>query len=152
MMPAVVPLPTADRIRSDIQRMVDFGPRLTGYPAHDEFCRWVEDEMRAAGLQIAPYDVYDYDCHRTGAFSLEILDGDSAGAVDVATSYVRSIGTPPGGVTGPLVSAAGFPTTNVVEALIDPNAASTAVREWVAAVPDGTYRDAIPADRAGDSR
>ena len=67
----------------------------------------------------------------------------SAGVVDVATSYVRSIGTPPDGVTGPLVAAAGFPTTNVVEALIDPNAASSAVREWVASVPAGTYRDAI---------
>ena len=143
MMRAVVPLPTADQIRADIQRMVDLGPRLSGYPAHDEFCQWIEDEMRSAGLDIAPYDVYDYDCYRTGQFGLEILDGDAAGTIDVATSYVRSIGTPPDGVTGPLVIAADFPTTNVLEALIDPNAASAAVREWVASVPDGSYRDAI---------
>ena len=143
MMRAVVPLPTADQIRADIQRMVDLGPRLSGYPAHDEFCQWIEDEMRAAGLNIAPYDVYDYDCYRTGEFGLELLDGDAAGTIDVATSYVRSVGTPSAGVTGPLVIAADFPTTNVLEALIDPNSASAAVREWVASVPDGSYRDAI---------
>ena len=48
-----------------MQRMVDFGPRLTGYPATTSSA-WVEDEMRAAGLEIAPYDIYDYDCYRTG--------------------------------------------------------------------------------------
>ena len=47
----VVPLPTAEQVRADVQRMVDFGPRLTGYPGHDEFCTWVEDETRAAGLE-----------------------------------------------------------------------------------------------------
>ncbi|MGI9029413.1 MAG: hypothetical protein ACR2HP_05430 [Ilumatobacteraceae bacterium] len=142
-MSAVVPLPTADDVRSDVQRMVDFGPRLTGYPGHDSFCTWVEDEMRAAGLRIGPYDIYDYDCYRTGEFSLKILDGSSPGPIDVATTYVRSIGTGPGGVTGPLVLAEGFPTTNVVEALVDPNAASTAVRQWVASVPEGAYRGSI---------
>jgi hypothetical protein len=141
MRSAAVPLPTAEQVRADVQRMVDFGPRLTDYPGHDRFCRWVEVEMRAAGLQIAPYDVYDYNCYRTGRFSLEILDGSTAGPIDVATSYVRSIGTPQEEVSGPLVNAAGFSTTNVVEALIDPNAASAAVREWVASAPDGTYRD-----------
>jgi len=53
----VVPLPDVEQVRAEVQRMVDFGPRLTGYPGHDEFCAWVEDEMRAAGLEIAPYDV-----------------------------------------------------------------------------------------------
>ena len=55
----VVPLPRPEQVRAEVQRMVDFGPRLTGYPGHDEFCTWVEDEMRAAGLEIAPYDVYE---------------------------------------------------------------------------------------------
>ena len=142
-MSGIVPLPTAAQVRSDVQRMVDFGPRLTGYPAHDAFCTWVEDEMRQAGLHIAPTDVYEYDCYRTGDFGLELLDGPSAGPVDVATSYVRSVGTPDGAVIGTLVVAAGFPMTNVVEALLDPNAASTAVRQWVASVPDRAYRDAI---------
>jgi hypothetical protein len=54
----VVPLPAAAQVPADVQRMVDFGPRLTGYPGHDEFCTWVEGEMRAAGLEIAPADVY----------------------------------------------------------------------------------------------
>ena len=28
---AVVPLPAAAQVRADVQRMVDFGPRLTGH-------------------------------------------------------------------------------------------------------------------------
>jgi hypothetical protein len=139
----VVPLPTAEQIRAAVQRMVDFGPRLTGYPGHDEFCAWVEREMRAAGLQIAAYDVYGYDCYRTGDFSLEVLDGSASRPVDVSTFYVRSVGTPPEGVTGPLVLAEGFPDTDALAALVDPNAASAAVRKWVASVADGTYRDSI---------
>jgi hypothetical protein len=51
--PTVVPLPTPEQVRAEVQEMVDFGPRLTGYPGHDEFCTWVEDEMRAAGFETA---------------------------------------------------------------------------------------------------
>jgi hypothetical protein len=138
----LVPLPSAKQVHAEVQRMVDFGPRLTGYPGHEAFTTWVEDEMRAAGLEIAPHDVYDYDCYRTGDFSLEILDGADPGPVDVSTSYVRCVGTPPEGVTGPLVHAAGFPETDTLAALVDPNAASAAVRAWVASVADG-YRDSI---------
>jgi hypothetical protein len=42
-----VPLPNAEQVRAEVQQMVDFGPRLTGYPGHDAFCSWIEDEMRA---------------------------------------------------------------------------------------------------------
>src|SRR5687768_1049419 len=122
--------------------MVDFGPRLTGYPGHDAFCTWVEDEMRDAGLEIAPFDVYEYDCYRTGDFGLDILD-DGAEPIDVPTWYSRSIGTPPEGVTGPLLVAEGFPQPDAAAALLDPAGAAAAIRSWVASVPDGTYRDAI---------
>jgi hypothetical protein len=89
----VVRLPTAAEVRAEVQRMVDFGLRLTGYPGHDEFCSWVEDEMRAAGFEIAPYDVYECDCYRTEDFGLEVLDGSAPGPVEVPASYVWSIGS-----------------------------------------------------------
>src|SRR5215207_4684596 len=110
---AVVLLPTADEVRADVQRMVDLGHRLTGSPGHAAFCTWLEHELRDAGLEIGPYDVYDYDYYRAGEFDLEILEGVHAGPIDVATSYVRSTGTPPDGVTGPLVLADGFPATDI---------------------------------------
>jgi hypothetical protein len=142
-MGGVLPLPTAHDVRAEVQRMVDFGHRLTGSRGHAAFCAWLEDELRAAGFEIGPHDVYDYDHYDVGEFGLELLEGDQAGPIDVATSYVRSIGTPPGGVAGPLVLADGFPTTGIVEALIDPDAASAAVRAWVAAAPLDDYRDSI---------
>jgi hypothetical protein len=100
---SVVPLPSPGTIRADVQRMVDFGPRLPGYDGHDRFCTWLAGEFGAAGLELPPCDEYRYDCWQPEAFGLEILDGDTAGQIDVATTYVRSAGTPPDGVTGQLV-------------------------------------------------
>src|SRR3954468_9376229 len=42
-------LPTPDQVRADVQRMVDFGPRLTGNDAHNRFIAWLEQEFEAAG-------------------------------------------------------------------------------------------------------
>jgi hypothetical protein len=35
---SLVSLPSPETIRADVQRMVDFGPRLPGYEGHDRFC------------------------------------------------------------------------------------------------------------------
>ena len=91
----VVGLPSAKRIRADYQRMVDFGPRLPGYVEHDRFCDWLEDEFVAAGLELIPCDDYEYDRWRPKHFGLDVLDGAAPGPVKVATSFVRSKGTPP---------------------------------------------------------
>jgi hypothetical protein len=53
-----VPLPSPETIRADVQRMVDFGPRLPGYEGHDRFCTWLVDEFVAAGLELLPCDEY----------------------------------------------------------------------------------------------
>jgi hypothetical protein len=100
----VVALPSARRIRADYQRMVDFGPRLPGYVEHDQFCDWLEDEFVAAGLELIPCDEYEYHRWRPKRLGLEVLDGPSPGRVKVATSFVRSAGTPADGVVGPLVN------------------------------------------------
>jgi hypothetical protein len=100
----VVSLPSPKRIRADYQRMVDFGPRLPGYVEHDRFCDWLEDEFVAAGLELIPCDDYEYDRWRPKSLRLDVLDGAAPGPVKVATSFVRSKGTPAGGVVGPLVN------------------------------------------------
>jgi hypothetical protein len=101
--PRVVPLPSAARVRADYRRMVAFGPRLPGYVEHDRFCDWIEDELTAAGLELIPCDDYEYDRWRPRRYAIDVLDGPSPGPVRVATAFVRAKGTPPGGVTGPLV-------------------------------------------------
>ena len=140
---ASVPLPSAAEIRVDVQRMVDCGPRLTGYDAHDRFCTWVEDEMRAAGLEVLPSDVYRYERYQPGDFGLEVLDGDAPGPIAVPTWFVRTVGTPPGGVTGPLLVADGFPQLDAFQAMANPFDVATAIEAWIASVPAGRFEGSI---------
>jgi hypothetical protein len=96
-------LPTAAEVRADIQRMVDFGPRLTGSDAHNRFVAWLEREFTSAGCQLLPCDVYQTSRWLADRFGLDLLGGPGAGPARVATYFPRSQQTPPGGVTGPLV-------------------------------------------------
>jgi hypothetical protein len=102
-------LPTPAQVRADVQRMVDFGPRLTGNDAHNAFIAWLEREFTAAGCDLLPCDVYETSRWEVGRFGLDVLDGDGAGPVKVGTYFPRSKETPAGGVTGPLVDAGSPP-------------------------------------------
>jgi hypothetical protein len=87
--------------------MVDFGPRLPGYAAHHEYCDWLEDEFVKAGLELQPCDEFLYDRWQLGNVALDVLDGPSPGPLKVAFPYVRSAGTPAGGIVAPLSYASG---------------------------------------------
>lgn len=100
-----VALPDARQVRADYQRMVDFGPRLPGYEEHIEFCDWIEDEFVKAGLQLLPTEQIPYRRWRPGAISLEV----AGKTFDPATTYVRVPGTPPEGITAPLILAGDGP-------------------------------------------
>src|SRR4051794_41837763 len=89
--------------------MIDFGPRLTGNRAHSRFIEWLEREFTGAGLKLLPCDVYETSRWEVGRFGLDVLDGDTAGPVKVATYFPRSKETPPAGGTGPLVYGGGAP-------------------------------------------
>jgi hypothetical protein len=105
----VVPLPSAKQVRADFQRMVDFGPRLTGSRGHDRFVDWLRREFVAAGADLLPCDDYAYERWSAGRFGLDLLDGSQPGAVKVATYYTRSQETPEGGIEGPLVYGGTLP-------------------------------------------
>jgi len=49
---AAVSLPNAAQVRAEVQQMVDFGPRLTGYPGHDQFCTWIERAPLGGGERV----------------------------------------------------------------------------------------------------
>jgi hypothetical protein len=102
-------LPAPDAVRRDVQRVVDFGPRLTGNDAHNRFCEWLEREFSEAGLQLLPCDTFDTSRWEVGRFGLDVLEGQGAGAVKVATYFPRSKQTSADGVTGPLVYAGSPP-------------------------------------------
>src|SRR5437763_14672842 len=56
-----VPLPSPQRVRDDFTRMVEFGPRLTASPSHQNYIAWLEQEFEAAGLRLLPCDGYTTD-------------------------------------------------------------------------------------------
>jgi hypothetical protein len=94
--------------------MVDFGPRLTGFPAHGRFIAWLEREFVKAGLELLPCDTYDIERWEAGRFGLRVLDGPSPGPVKVATYYPRSKETPAAGITAPLVYGGAGPPSGPV--------------------------------------
>jgi hypothetical protein len=106
-------LPTPAQVRADVQRMVDLGPRLTGNDAHNRFIAWLEREFTSAGCDLLPCDVYETSRWEVGRFGLDVLDGDGAGPVKVATYFPRSKETPAAGATGPLVYAGSPPPPSV---------------------------------------
>jgi len=110
-------LPDAAQVRADFQRMVDFGPRLTGTDAHNRYIAWLEDEFAAAGCRLLPCDVYETTRWSMQRYGLELLEGSAAGRVKVASYFPRSQETPEAGVTGPLVygGTAPAPAINVVD-------------------------------------
>src|SRR5205823_11633774 len=105
-----VPLPSPQRVRDDFTRMVEFGPRLTASPSHQNYIAWLEQEFEAAGLRLLPCDGYTTDRWLAEGFGLTIHEGAAAGPVKIATYYPRSQQTPPAGVTGPLVYGGTAPT------------------------------------------
>jgi hypothetical protein len=108
-----VPLPSPAQVRADFQRMVDFGPRLTGTEAHNRYIEWLEREFAAAGCELLPCDVYETHRWEMQRFGLDLLDGSAPGPVKVASYFPRSQETPPAGVTGPLVYGGTAPGVSV---------------------------------------
>jgi hypothetical protein len=96
-------LPSAAQIRDDVQRMVDFGPRLTGTPAHGNFIDWVQDELERAGCVSYPRDEKPFTYWNAQRWSLDLLDGPAPGPVPLAYYLPRSGETPEAGITGKLV-------------------------------------------------
>lgn len=99
----VVPLPTAQVIRRDYQRMVDFGARLPGHPNHIRYVDFLAEEFQRIGLTLGPCDNYAYRRWDPLAYALELGDGAAFKAVPKIAYYVRSAPTGPAGVTAPLV-------------------------------------------------
>jgi hypothetical protein len=108
-----IPLPTPAQVRADFQRMVDFGPRLTGSEPHNRYIAWLEQEFVKAGCELLPCDVYQTSRWLAETYSLQLLDGPSPGPITVASYFPRSQQTPAGGVSGPLVYGGTLPTLSL---------------------------------------
>jgi hypothetical protein len=99
-------LPSARQIREDFQRMVDFGPRLTGTRAHERFIDWVQDELERAGCLMYPRDQKPFTYWDAKRWGLDLVAGATPEPVKISSYFPRSGETPEAGVTGKLVTAA----------------------------------------------
>jgi len=81
-----IPLPSPAQVRADFQRMVDFGPRLTGSDSHNRYIAWLEDEFTKAGLEVIPCDTYQTQRWLAGHVGLEYLYGTSLDGFDPRTA------------------------------------------------------------------
>jgi hypothetical protein len=95
-------LPSGRQLYRDVERMVSFGPRFTGTPAHDAWIDWIEDGLVGAGCQMLPRDKFGFTRWLAERWGLEILGGPSPGPVPVSSYAAYSGQTPAGGVTGQL--------------------------------------------------
>jgi hypothetical protein len=108
-----IPLPTPQQVRAEFTQMVQFGPRLTASAPHSRYIDWLEQEFVDAGLQMLPRDNYTTDRWLAQQAGLDILDGPSAGPVNVGAYYPRSQQTPASGVSGPLVYGGTAPVPSI---------------------------------------
>ncbi|MEA2427636.1 MAG: hypothetical protein QOF37_1264, partial [Thermoleophilaceae bacterium] len=141
-------LPSPAQVRADFQRMVDFGPRLTGNDAHNRFIAWLEKEFSAAGCELLPCDVYETSRWEVGSFGLDVLEGAGAGPAKVATYFPRSKETPAGGVSGPLVYGGTAPQVSMNGT--DAGALQAGLARYPADV--ASWAQALPSTLGGDPR
>jgi hypothetical protein len=124
------PLPSPQQVRADFQRMVDFGPRLTGSESHQRYINWLEQEFTAAGLELLPRDVYETDRWLADQVGLDLLDGPGSGPVKVGSYMPRSKETPVDGLTAPLVYGGVAPALSLNAGEPDPAAIAAAVERY----------------------
>jgi hypothetical protein len=108
-----IPLPSPATVQREFQRMVNFGPRLTGSTSHNRYIAWLEEAFTRAGLELIPCDGYHTERWLAATYGMEVLEGPQAGPVRVAAYYPRSQFTSPAGVSGPLVYAGSAPPLSV---------------------------------------
>lgn len=145
-----VALPSAGQILEDYQRMVDFGPRLTGTPSHGRFIDWVQDELERAGCLIYPRDDKPFTYWNAERWGLELLDGPAPGPVKISSYFPRSGETPPAGITGRLVSALRVDEIAGNIVLIEPHLPAPLTEALFAAMASAYHWPGHPADLLRD--
>lgn len=90
-------LPSADRLWSWQQYMVDLGPRFTGSPALKSWHDFIATQLAGAGLSVQREPVpIDWWWHRK--WSLKLIQNGAETEVPVASYYPYSGHTPEGGI------------------------------------------------------
>jgi hypothetical protein len=104
--PGMVPagdLASPDTLGRSVERMVGFGPRLTGSDAHRRYIDSLEEQLESFGLRVTRWPVSLY-AWLARSWSLRVEDADGGThEIPVASYRPHSGETPPRGMTGGLL-------------------------------------------------
>ncbi len=91
-----------ERLSEDIRTMNSFGSRLTGSKGHNDFIRWLKDEI--AGMDIPTFsDPFYFSRWEEKNAEIEIMDGEDRIGIPVSSAYPYSGQTDENGITEELV-------------------------------------------------
>jgi hypothetical protein len=145
-------LPSAAEIHDDVARMVGFGPRLTGTPAHQRFIDWVQDGLERAGCISYPRDEKPFTYWNALRWSLDLLDASAPGPVRTAYYFPRSGETPDAGITAKLVPIERADQVAGNIALIDLKLPPQLTESFFISMANGYHWSGHPPDPARDYR
>ena len=91
-----------ERLLEGMNVMNSFGTRLTGSRGHNEFIRWLKDEISAMNIPIFS-DPFYFRRWEEKRSSIEIIDGDEKTEIPVSSAYPYSGQTSADGITEELV-------------------------------------------------
>jgi hypothetical protein len=106
-------LPSAQQVRSGVQTMVNFGPRLTGGRAHNRYIAWLQAQFAKAGCTLLPADNHPLTLWQARRYGLEVLGGASPQVIPASSYYPRSGSTVRAGVTGKLTYLGAGPPVSI---------------------------------------
>ena len=85
-----------------INTMNSFGTRLTGSKGHNDFIKWLKDEITKMDIPVYS-DPFYFRCWEEKRSSIEILDGDKKINIPVSSAYPYSGETDKNGITEEMV-------------------------------------------------
>lgn len=91
-----------ERLLEGMNVMNSFGTRLTGSRGHNEFIRWLKDEISAMNIPVFS-DPFYFRRWEEKCSSIEIIDGDEKTEIPVSSAYPYSGQTSADGITEELV-------------------------------------------------
>jgi hypothetical protein len=128
-------IPSARTIRKQVEKMVSFGPRLTGSPEHKAWIDYLEQGLTKAGVSMAR-DHFTFTRWTAKSWGLDLLEGAGAGPVDVSSYFPYSGSTSPAGVEAPLVYVGPIPVPSITGNVVDLLTNEWALQRWQAELAD----------------
>ncbi|HEY2436958.1 MAG TPA: hypothetical protein VGH93_07235 [Solirubrobacteraceae bacterium] len=105
-------LPSPEKVRLAVEKMVGFGPRLTGSRAHNRYISWLQAQFANSGCTMLAPDQHPLTLWQAKRYGLEVL-GATPQRIPISSYYPRSGETSSKGVTGKLTYLGAVPPPSI---------------------------------------